>query len=122
MEHSVPERQIRVDKSDRTAETISFDGGKSISTWEDYIPGNFFRSSDRSGSDYFKKKINTVMSRDGMVTFMADHLCGNYDAVEKAPGIFTLRSSRSPLPMKRCWSIRTTRETWACLTSDTTAA
>jgi hypothetical protein len=96
MEHSVPERQIRVDKSDRTAETISFDG--------------------------FKKKINTVMSRDGMVTFMADHLCGNYDAVEKAPGIFTLRSSRSPLPMKRCWSIRTTRETWACLTSDTTAA
>jgi hypothetical protein len=42
MEHSVPERQTRVDKSDRTAETISFDGGKSISTWEDYIPGNFF--------------------------------------------------------------------------------
>jgi len=56
MEHSVPERQIRVDKSDRTAETISFDGGKSISSWEDYIPGNFFLSSDRSGSDYFKKK------------------------------------------------------------------
>jgi hypothetical protein len=121
MEHSVPERQIRVDKSDRTAETISFDGGKSISTWEVH-PGQFLPFQRSFGERLLQEEDNTVMSRDGMVTFMADHLCGNYDAVEKAPGIFTLRSSRSPLPMKRCWSIRTTRETWACLTSDTTAA
>jgi len=37
------------------------------------------------------------MSRDGMVTFMADHLCGNYDAVEKAPGIFTFTTNEALL-------------------------
>ena len=84
----------RVDKNGRTAETISFDGSKSTSIWEDYIPGKFFLSSDRSGGDYFTKKSNTVMSGDRMVTFMTDHLRGDYDALEKAPGIFTLKSRK----------------------------
>ena len=53
------------------------------------------------------------MSGDRMVTFMADHLRGNYDALEKAPGIFTLKSRKpGQLGAKRSRS-----GSWSLLTS-----
>lgn len=68
-------------------EKISFQG-KVSSTWEKWVPGNFFRSLDVTGGDYLKKDINTVLGKDQVADFNHQDVVGKFDAVEKAPGLF----------------------------------
>ncbi len=75
------------------AERIKFKG-KLGSTWENYIAGNFFGSTDSSGGDYFKKDINMVLSQDKVATFSQELIQGQFDVAEKAPGMFTFTAKR----------------------------
>jgi hypothetical protein len=70
------------------AETITFDG-KLSSTWENYVPGDYFWSKDPTGGDYFHKAVNTKLSKDKVASFDLEDIQGRYDMTEKAPGLFT---------------------------------
>lgn len=70
------------------AETITFKG-KLSSTWEDYVPGNFFGSKDSTGGDYLKKDVNMTLSKDKVADFSQEDIIGKFDVSEKAPGMFT---------------------------------
>ncbi len=73
-------------------ETIQFKGTV-ISTWEDYVPGKYFRSVDSSGMDYFKKDcVNTVVNPDRSIEFDLEEVAGKFSMVESIPGIFTFVS------------------------------
>ncbi len=73
-----------------------------VSTWEDYVEGNFFGSKESTGDDYFDDKINMSLSaRDpqtgkGIVTYSADNendkdgIEGEFEISEKHPKLFTL--------------------------------
>lgn len=69
------------------AETIAFDG-KVSSTWEDYVPGNYFGSKDSTGSDYLRKDVNTVLGEDKVAEFNQREIVGAFAVAEKAPGMF----------------------------------
>ena len=71
------------------AEVITF-SGKVSSTWESYVPGNFFRSKDATGGDYLKKDINTRLGKDKVGDFFQLDFSGKFDFVEKIPGLFVL--------------------------------
>ena len=75
--------------SPAVAEVITF-AGKVSSTWESYVPGNYFRSKDATGGDYLKKDINTRLGKDKVGDFFQLDFSGKFDFVEKAPGMFTL--------------------------------
>jgi hypothetical protein len=68
-------------------ERISFKG-KVSSTWEKWVPGNFFCSHDVTGGDYLKKDINTTLSKDQVAEMYSQDIVGKFDAAEKAPGLF----------------------------------
>lgn len=68
-------------------EKITFQG-KVSSTWEKWVPGNFFRSKDVTGGDYLKKDINTVLGKDQVADFNHQDVVGKFNAVEKIPGFF----------------------------------
>ncbi len=72
------------------AEVVTF-SGKVSSTWEKYVPGNFFRSYDKTGGDYLKKDINTRLGQDKVGDFFLLDFAGKFDFVEKLPGIFVLK-------------------------------
>lgn len=69
------------------AETIAFEG-KVSSTWEKWVPGNYFGSKDKTGGDYTHKRINTRLADDLSVDFFQQEIVGKYTAAEKAPGMF----------------------------------
>ena len=69
------------------AETIEFKG-KVSSTWESWVPGNFFRSKDSTGGDYLKKDINTVLTKDQVADMKQPDIIGKFDAAEKLPGMY----------------------------------
>ncbi len=69
------------------AETVAFEG-KVSSTWESWVPGNFFGSKDSTGGDYLKKDINTRLGKDKVADFFQKDIVGKFDAVEKAPGMY----------------------------------
>jgi hypothetical protein len=73
------------------SESIAFDG-KLSSTWEDYVPGNYFGSKDATGNDYLHKAINTVLSEDMKAEFAQDEIKGKFDITKKAPGVFTFKA------------------------------
>ncbi len=70
-----------------TPERIAFKG-KVSSTWESWVPGNFFRSKDSTGGDYLKKDINTTLSKDMVADMFQQDIVGKFDATEKAPGMY----------------------------------
>lgn len=72
----------------RERESVLFDGRIS-STWEDYVPGNYFWTKDSTGGDYFKKNVNTTLSPDKVADFFTPEITGKFDVAEKAPGMFT---------------------------------
>lgn len=69
------------------AETIAFEG-KVSSTWEKWVPGNYFGSKDKTGGDYTHKRVNTRLEKDLSVDFFQQEIVGKYTAAEKAPGMF----------------------------------
>lgn len=78
------------------AETITFDG-KLSSTWEDYVPGNYFGSKDATGNDYLHKAINTVLAKDMKAEFnqtqiKGQEIVGKFTITQKAPGVFTFKA------------------------------
>lgn len=73
------------------AETISFKG-RVGSTWEDFIPGNYFGTNAKTGGDYFSKAINTELTQDKVAHFNMDSLQGKYNMTEKVPGMFVFTS------------------------------
>ncbi|MEK7859347.1 MAG: hypothetical protein AAB320_09430 [Elusimicrobiota bacterium] len=77
--------------SNMVAETIAFDG-KVSSTWEDYVPGNYFGSKDPTGGDYLHKAVNMTLSKDKVAEFSMEDVKGRFDVAEKAPGIFVFRA------------------------------
>lgn len=73
------------------AETISF-AGRVSSTWEPYVPGRYFRSTDSTGGDYTHDRVNTVLRADRVAEFSHDPVSGTFDIAEPAPGIFTFKA------------------------------
>lgn len=69
------------------AETIKLNGHLG-STWEKYIPGTFFGTTDSTGGDYFGKGVNLVLSEDKVATFSQEKIKGEFAVAEKAPGLF----------------------------------
>ena len=69
------------------AETINFDG-KVSSTWEAWVPGNYFGSKDSTGGDYTHKRINTRLGKDKSGDFFQLDIVGKFTAAEKGPGMF----------------------------------
>lgn len=64
---------------------------KVSSTWENYVPGEFFGSHDATGGDYLHKRVNTRLSADKSADFFQDEIVGQFDMVEVAPKIFTFK-------------------------------
>lgn len=69
------------------AEKISLKG-KVSSTWEGWVPGNYFCSKDSTGGDYLKKDVNTTLSKEQVADFAHQEVVGKFDAAEKAPGMY----------------------------------
>lgn len=74
------------------AETISFDG-KVSSTWEKWLPGDYFGSKDSTGGDYLHKRVNTRLGEDRSADFFQQDIVGKFTAVEKAPRMFVFTPS-----------------------------
>lgn len=68
-------------------ETINF-SGKVSSTWEAWVPGDYFGSKDKTGGDYTHKRVNTRLEADKSADFFQQDIVGKFKATEKAPGIF----------------------------------
>lgn len=79
------------DNSVVVAERIKFKGRIS-STWEEYMPGTFFGTSNSSGGDYFKKGVNMTLSKDNSADFRQEDIQGAFAVSEKAPGMYTFRA------------------------------
>ena len=78
----------RFDKGATTpSETVTFDG-KVSSTWEAWVPGNYFGTKDSTGGDYLRKDVNTVLGADKTAQFTQREIVGAFTAAEKAPGMF----------------------------------
>ncbi|MBI3289636.1 MAG: hypothetical protein HYZ74_08985 [Elusimicrobia bacterium] len=77
-------------KSPTIAETVTFQG-KVSSTWEDYVPGDYFGSKDSTGGDYTRKDVNTRLSKDKVADFFQKDIVGKFDVAEKAPGLYTFK-------------------------------
>ncbi len=86
--------------SDAGVEEIKFHA-PAVSTWEDYVEGNFFGSKDSTGGDYFDTVANMSISEKlssgkGIVTYGSDDendkdgIEGEFEIAEKHPRIFTL--------------------------------
>lgn len=69
------------------AETISL-RHRISSTWEAYVPGDYFGTRDSTGGDYTSDAVNTVLRADKTATFTQEKVQGEFDIAEKAPGIF----------------------------------
>lgn len=76
------------------AEKITFNG-KLGSTWEKYVSGNFFGSTDSTGGDYMKKDINMSLSKDGVADFFQEKIKGQFSIAETAPGLFSFTPKKS---------------------------
>lgn len=74
------------------AETIEFEG-KVSSTWEGWVPGDYFGSKDSTGGDYTHKRVNTRLGKDLSAEFFQQDIVGKFAASEKAPGMFVLAPS-----------------------------
>ena len=72
-------------------EEINFEG-KVSSTWESFVPGNYFGSHDATGGDYLHKRINTRLGDDKVADFFQDEIKGKFDMTEVVPGIFTFKA------------------------------
>ncbi len=78
----------RFEKGQASAvETISFEG-KVSSTWEGWVPGDYFGSKDSTGGDYTHKRVNTRLGKDKSADFFQQDIAGKFTAAEKAPGMF----------------------------------
>lgn len=73
-------------------ETISFEG-KVSSTWEKWLPGDYFGSKDSTGADYMHKRVNTRLGKDQSADFFQQDIVGKFVAVEKAPRMFVFTPS-----------------------------
>lgn len=69
------------------AETVTFNGRLS-STWEGYVPGDYFGTKDSSGNDYFHSTVNTVLRPDMTAVFTQREVVGTFSIAERAPGLF----------------------------------
>lgn len=77
------------------AETIIFNG-KVSSTWEKWVPGDYFGSHDATGGDYLHKNVNTRLGADKSADFFQTEIVGQFAATEAAPGIFTFKAVGRP--------------------------
>jgi hypothetical protein len=77
-------------------EKISFGGAlgeRLVSTWENYVAGNYGGSVNKTGADYFSDFVNTVLNANGLATFDwlvngAVEIQGTYQMTEALPKIF----------------------------------
>jgi hypothetical protein len=65
---------------------------KISSTWEGYVPGDYFGSKDATGGDYLHKRINTRLGEDKVADFSQAEIVGKFDMTEVVPGIFTFKA------------------------------
>ncbi len=72
-------------------ETIVF-RNKISSTWEGYVPGDYFGSKDSTGGDYLHKRVNTRLSEEKVADFFQAEIVGKFDVTEAAPKIFTFKA------------------------------
>jgi len=98
-------RLPRLNNDGQVVETIEFGGllgEKIVSTWEDYVAGDFYGTKRSSGLDYFKDNVNSVLDVNGIATFNWIKtkgkktsgteqvvIKGRYQMVEKLPKMFT---------------------------------
>lgn len=74
------------------AETISFFGGLS-STWENFVPGDYFLAHDTTGGEYFSKGHNMSISKDMVAEYAAPEIAGKFDVLATdVPKLFAFRA------------------------------
>ncbi|HXH31573.1 MAG TPA: hypothetical protein VNJ01_12215 [Bacteriovoracaceae bacterium] len=78
----------RYHRDSSVRETIKFYGNVG-STWEAYVPGTYFGSTDTTGGDYLKKGINTVLTPEGIAQFDTPEIKGDYTVRSRIDGLFT---------------------------------
>lgn len=77
---------------DKTVAEVVVLNGRVGSTWENYVPGNYFGSSDNTGGDYFDKSVNTVITSDGVAKLNTKKTTGEFSIAEKKPKMFVLKT------------------------------
>ncbi|MBL7546118.1 MAG: hypothetical protein JNL11_20025 [Bdellovibrionaceae bacterium] len=86
----------RLNEKNEVAEVVTFNPQRTLrgnSTWEGYVPGKYFGTTNSTGDDYFKKTVNTDISTDGIVNFNRDTVSGKFKIEEKLPKMFTLSAA-----------------------------
>ncbi len=73
-------------------ETIRLNG-RVGSTWEAFVPGSYYGTNARSGSDYFNNRINMVLNADRTAVFSQEQVRGTFSIQEAAPGMFTFSAT-----------------------------
>lgn len=80
----------RVDARGIPQEDLTFTGKPVVTTWEPYVPGEYFLSLKPSWEDYSSKATNTQFRPDNVVSFNTPDIVGSFKAVEAAPGMFVM--------------------------------
>lgn len=81
-----------VSAQDKNVAEVVVLNGRVGSTWENYVPGDYFGSSDNTGGDYFDKTINTTITIDGVAKLNTKKTTGEFSIVEKKPKMFVLKA------------------------------
>lgn len=79
-------------KSESVEEVIVFNG-RVGSTWEGFVPGQYFGSVDNTGGDYFDDTVNTTVATDYSVAIKRNDINGMFEMKEQAPGLFSLSAN-----------------------------
>lgn len=73
-------------------ETITL-GGWLSTTWEGFVPGNYFLATDTTGGEYFLKSINMTLSKDRVADYKTKEIEGRFDLLDTTvPKLFVLRA------------------------------
>lgn len=74
------------------AETVTFNGALT-STWEDFVPADYFLATDTTGGEYFLKDVNMRLSKDRVADYDTADIKGKFDLLStNIPKVFVLRA------------------------------
>lgn len=82
----------RFNKQTKQVEEVINIVGRGHSTWEKFVPGVYFGSTDSTGGDYFHEEVNTEITHEGRALFNMPGIIGEYQMSEQAPKMFTFKS------------------------------
>lgn len=77
---------------DKTVAEVVVLNGRVGSTWENYVAGDYFGSTDNTGGDYFDKTVNTRITNDGRARLNTQKTSGEFSITEKKPKMFVLKT------------------------------